>query len=336
MKENRIVKNATDVSAVTGVPDDEALSLISRYARKTPSADEIYTFSVILCDNEVDRDNERFSVDALERLCGMFVGVTGISDHSMKSSDQTARIYKTEIIRDNEKITSAGEPYTYIKGWCYMLRTEKTAQLISEIDGGIKKEVSVSCSVAEKICSVCGHDIRSRECTHIQGEAVNGRICHSVLTNPTDAYEWSFVAVPAQRNAGVSKSVKKKNPERKVICSTEPDEIIKSALEVKGEVTLSPAQIRAFADYVKKMKDDAQLGTEKRIQAEDEIIALSAFTLPAADTAMLRKMLGRLSADEVVMLHKAFSDRAERLQSFSAGFTAVKADKINDNSQFRI
>ena len=63
---------------------------------------------------------------------------------------------------------------------------------------------------------------------------------------------------------------------------------------------------------------------------------LSAFTLPAADTAMLRKMLGRLSADEVVMLHKAFSDRAERLQSFSAGFTAVKAENINDNSQFRI
>jgi hypothetical protein len=32
-----------------------------------------------------------------------------------------------------------------------------------------------------------------------------GKICHTVLDGITDAYEWSFVAVPAQRNAGVTK-----------------------------------------------------------------------------------------------------------------------------------
>ena len=30
-------------------------------------------------------------------------------------------------------------------------------------------------------------------------------VCHVVLNQPTDAYEWSFVAVPAQREAGVIK-----------------------------------------------------------------------------------------------------------------------------------
>ena len=29
--------------------------------------------------------------------------------------------------------------------------------------------------------------------------------CHVVLSDVTDAYEWSFVAVPAQREAGVTK-----------------------------------------------------------------------------------------------------------------------------------
>lgn len=336
MKENRIVKNASDVSAVIGAPDEEALGLISRFARKTPSADEIYTFSVILCDNEIDRDNERFSVDSLEKLADMFVGVTGIFDHSMKSSDQTARVYKTELLRDETKITGAGEVYTYLKAWCYMLRTEKTAQLISEIDGGIKKEVSVSCSVANKICSICGKDIRSRECTHISGEIADGRVCHTVLLNPTDAYEWSFVAVPAQRNAGVSKSVKRKTHEKNVICAEVPDEIIKTALDAKGDVTLTPVQIKAFADYVAKMKEEASLGAEKRMQTEKEIIALSAFTLPSADTVMLGKMLGRLSCDEVMMLHKALGDRAEKLQSFSAEFAVSRTTEVNDNSQFRI
>ena len=30
-------------------------------------------------------------------------------------------------------------------------------------------------------------------------------LCHTILSDITDAYEWSFVAVPAQRNAGVTK-----------------------------------------------------------------------------------------------------------------------------------
>ena len=150
MKENRIIKNVSEKCAVTGTPDEEALSLISRFARKTPDAKDIYTFSVILCDNEIDRDNERFSVESLETLKNMFVGVTGIFDHSMKSSDQTARIYKTEIVRDESKITLAGEVYTCLKAWCYMLRTEKNSQLISEIDGGIKRKSASAAVYQEK------------------------------------------------------------------------------------------------------------------------------------------------------------------------------------------
>lgn len=336
MKENRIIKNVSEKCAVTGTPDEEALSLISRFARKTPDAKDIYTFSVILCDNEIDRDNERFSVESLETLKNMFVGVTGIFDHSMKSSDQTARIYKTEIVRDESKITLAGEVYTCLKAWCYMLRTEKNSQLISEIDGGIKKEVSISCSVSGKICSVCGKDIRSRECTHTVGEKSGDKVCHLVLTNPTDAYEWSFVAVPAQRNAGVSKSVKKAERGPVTVASVYPEEIIRNALDCAGDVTFSAPQIKAFADFVRKMKDDAQLGAEKRNQAEKEIIALSAFTLPDADAEKMKSILSRLTCDEVMMLHKAFGDRAEKLQSFTSDFASEKTTNINDNSQFRI
>ena len=33
-----------------------------------------------------------------------------------------------------------------------------------------------------------------------------GKLCYGLLKEPTDAYEFSFVAVPAQRGAGVTKS----------------------------------------------------------------------------------------------------------------------------------
>ena len=262
MEEKMITKNATAVCPGSGVPDEEALSLISRYARNTPDAKDIYTFSVILCDNEIDRDNERFSVESLTVLKDMFEGVTGIFDHSMRSSDQTARVYKTELLRDETKTTAAGEVYTYIKAWCYMLRTEKNNQLISEIDGGIKKEVSISCSVENKICSVCGKDIRSHECNHIAGRKSGKTKCHVILENPTDAYEWSFVAVPAQRNAGVSKSVAKRD-----YC-TEKDFVRKlshmlgTAFDEQNEAdTLS-----AFGIMLGKMKEDAMVGKAKRIE----------------------------------------------------------------------
>ena len=40
-------------------------------------------------------------------------------------------------------------------------------------------------------------------CGHVKGETYEGRLCFVELRQPTDAYEWSFVAVPAQREAGV-------------------------------------------------------------------------------------------------------------------------------------
>ena len=39
------------------------LELINKYSRREITEDEVYVFSVVLCDNDIDRDNERFTVD---------------------------------------------------------------------------------------------------------------------------------------------------------------------------------------------------------------------------------------------------------------------------------
>ncbi|MBR0113469.1 MAG: hypothetical protein IJM02_06955 [Clostridia bacterium] len=182
------------------------LEEIRRFARKELGADEIYTFPIILCDNEVDRDTEKFTSESLARLAELFVGKTGIFDHRMSSKDQTARIYRAEVLTDESRTTADGEKYTYVKAMAYMLRNEKNKDLIEEIEAGIKKETSVSCSVKSIRCSVCGKDIKSEGCGHIKGASYGGKTCFYLLCEPEDAYEWSFVAVPAQKNAGVTKS----------------------------------------------------------------------------------------------------------------------------------
>lgn len=337
METVRITKNAGNVTCESGTPSENELELISRYTRKKPEAKDIYTFTVTLCDNEVDRDCERFSIDALNILKNMFEGVTGIFDHSMKSCDQTARIYRTEVVTDSCTVTSCGEPYTRLKAWCYMLRNDKNADLISEIDNGIKKEVSISCSVSKTVCSICGKDIRRHECNHIKGENINGKICHAVHTVPTDAYEWSFVAVPAQRNAGVSKSAKLEK-DSLTTDLTDPSEIIKSlsSLSSQDSVTLSNAQFKSIASYINSIRADADTVKERRIQTEKEIIALSAFTLPDADTEMLKAILKKLDSKEILMFRKAFSDKAKAVGSFTPEFMDKNDKNSVDNSQFKI
>ena len=80
MKDNKLIK-----SGVSGVVDgenqtvgDDELELINRFTRRNLAKNEVYAFSVVLCDNDVDRDGERFTTDSLYELEKLFVGKTGI------------------------------------------------------------------------------------------------------------------------------------------------------------------------------------------------------------------------------------------------------------------
>lgn len=198
------MKIIKDGSASGSACTPQELQAINAFAKTQLTADEVYTFQVLLCDNEVDRDFERFSVSTLRELSELFVGATGICDHDWRSENQVARIYRTELVTEKGKTTSCGEAYTYLKGFAYMLRTEANADLIAQVDGGIKRETSIGCSVAKSVCSICGAEMGT--CSHEKGKVYSGEICCAVLTGAVDAYEWSFVAVPAQRSAGVIKS----------------------------------------------------------------------------------------------------------------------------------
>ena len=193
-----------------GVPDEEDLKLINAYTRREYTKDELYTFSVTLCDNEVDRDIEKFSDDALEKLSQLFVGKTGISDHVPSAMNQQARIYSCKCEKPSGVKNSIGEDYCRVVAKAYIPKSEGNEEFINSIDSGIRKEVSIGCAIGKKTCSICGTDLNRGYCEHKSGESYDGALCYTVLSDPQDAYEWSFVAVPAQKNAGVIKSFKTK------------------------------------------------------------------------------------------------------------------------------
>lgn len=198
-----------DASAVASKITPEDLEAINRWTRRPLKEEEVYTFAVRLCDNEIDREGERFPSDTLYELADLFVGKTGVFDHCWSAHGQAGRIYRTEVVDDGLMETLCGEPYRYLKGYAYMLRTPENAALIADIEGGIKKEVSIGCSVAEARCSICGEEAGT--CNHKKGMAYDGEVCCVELFGATDAYEWSFVAVPAQKKAGVIKGLERQS-----------------------------------------------------------------------------------------------------------------------------
>ena len=183
------------------------MDLINSFTKTQLSPDDIYTFSVLLCDNDVDRDFERFSESAISELSELFVGKTGIFDHNWSADNQFARIYRTEVVTEQNRKNALGQSYVYLKAFVYMLRNDDNARIISDIEGGIKKETSVGCLVSQRICSICGEEIGTSACSHFQGHEYDGRLCFAELSGAVDAYEWSFVAVPAQVNSGVIKKL---------------------------------------------------------------------------------------------------------------------------------
>lgn len=185
--------------------DKNTLDKINALTRREFKPEELYTFPVTLCGNEIDRQGERFSDEALEKMVELFVGKSIVKDHNPSADNQFARIYDTELVTNTGETTSYGEPYKYLKGYAYMVRTDSNADLITEIDAGIKNKVSVGCSAAIKRCSICGTNTFDKQCEHIKGHEYDGQLCYHILDGINDAYELSFVAVPAQTDAGVTK-----------------------------------------------------------------------------------------------------------------------------------
>lgn len=243
----------------------------------------------VLCDNEVDRDFERFDRAALEKLSELFVGRTGIFDHSWSAGGQTARIYRAEVIEEETR-TTAGDKYCWCKGWAYMLRTEKNAELIAEIEGGIKKEVSVGCSAAKRSCSICGKD--AGLCEHERGKYYGGKLCYAVLSDITDAYEWSFVAVPAQRAAGVVKRF------------GQGEGSLKAMVRACG----SRAQVRELEELEKlSALGKSYLGALRR-----EVRRLMLVADETLDGAVAESVTEKLGERELLELKKAFGARAAK------------------------
>ena len=208
-------------------------------------------------------------------LAKLFIGKTGIVDHCWSSDKQVARIFSAEVVQE--------EGVSYVKAWAYIRRGGSGDEVIADIEAGIKKEVSVGCSMGRAVCSVCGSEYGS--CGHQKGEHYDGQLCCSILKEPMDAYEFSFVAVPAQRDAGVLKALGGKR-------------CLKELADEFG----------AQAEYRALFKD-AQLGRKYRKELEDKVVRLCLALELGAEEPVLRSIVKTAAAEDLQKLQTALDER---------------------------
>lgn len=276
----------------------EDLALINGLSKTELTAEQVYVFTLRLCDNEVDRDFERFDAEALERLGELLTGKSGIFDHQWSARGQTARLYKTEVVREPGRRTRVGDEYRWLKGWAYLLRTEKNGDLIAEIEGGIKKEVSVGCSAGRTVCSACGAE--NGGCEHVPGQVYDGGLCFRELKDITDAYEWSFVAVPAQREAGVLKRFGREREE-----------------------DLS-------------LRREAELGRKYLKALRKEVVRLAMLADDGLDGTVFARAAERLEEPELLELRKSYEARAAKRFPAPVQLRRRDAGEAEDAEAFRV
>lgn len=273
--------------AGTAAADERELEQINRFSRRHLSAQEVYIFQLRLCDSEVDRDGERFEPETLEGLAELFVGTTGIFDHDWSAAGQTARIYRTEVLEEPGAVTAAGDVCRYIKGYAYVLRTPGNEELIARLDGGILREVSVGCAVERAVCSVCGQSAGS--CEHKKGETYGGKLCYTSLQGAADAFEWSFVAVPAQRKAGVLKSLRR-----------EPYGTLRQLAEDAPECRRE----------LEELEREALLGRRYLASLRREVVRLAGLARKEMDHRVMQGIADKLDEGELLELKRVYTAQA--------------------------
>lgn len=170
-------------------PNARELALINQYSDRQFSADEVFVASIVLCDNDVDKDYEQFTCGSLLKLAKLYEGKRGVVDIY---SGYAPRIFSCKLKSVPEKLNMLGEPYYMIVAKFYIPIVSETSDFRAMIVDGSISKVSVACSTDPAVCSICHTPLS--ECEHVKGHFYDSELCYGLLYNPKDVYEFAFVA----------------------------------------------------------------------------------------------------------------------------------------------
>lgn len=301
---------------------DEDIKLINKFTKRNLDKNEVYVFSAILCDNEIDSENEKFTIKSLEKLSQLFIGKTGIIRYNQGNQKQFAKIFscKTQLTKEQN---SLGENYCKLIAKIYIPRNKSNEDLILEIDSGIKEKINIKCSVEKTICSICNENIKT--CIHKKNKKYNfcgsELSCYAILENPINVYEWSLDTTTSN-NYSSDEFVKTFSRNMKKDESTE--NTIKKLKDV-----VNKSGMQKIYKMIESLEDDVSIGRKYVSELRNDVIKHFSFLRPQIDNLSLKKMINVLSVDDLEKMKKRFSNSTMKIQLFSS-------KKTNVNHEYKI
>lgn len=160
-----------------GVPTEEQLAKINKLAKRTLSADEVFAFSGKSAgDMLIPNRYTRISKELLQVMADdAKKGVSFMLNHNWSSRGGIQGIPYGKVFDGELKVSLEDNEATELHLSKYIVRDDEIVDgvsanaLIKRIETGILSDTSVTFSTDTMVCSICGKNYFSRECSHWRG-----------------------------------------------------------------------------------------------------------------------------------------------------------------------
>lgn len=175
-------------------PTDEELAQINAISKIDLEKHDVVVFTLQSADQNVDRQYEHFTSQALKSMAEKSVNKPILLDHYASTRSQVGKIFSASVAKQA------------LMQKAYFPKTDRNLGIIEDIMNGLYDKLSVGFNMAWKdmICDSCGNSIISQKCAHYPGDKdEKGNVVTMTLKDVTDYYETSLVAIPAQPAAHI-------------------------------------------------------------------------------------------------------------------------------------
>lgn len=187
------------------------LSAINKWSRRDLKLEDVRVYGMNGANDVIDYYDSRFTTRGLKEVAKAWPGSAMARGHYMGGAP-LARVFEADTLMHESASEERGKARelrdlakaSWARGLFYFSRAMSFAPDLAEaIETGLEREVSLHWQFTRALCSECGNDVRSMECTHIPGEEYDGRRAWYEMDGVTEVIETSFVLKGGQRGTSL-------------------------------------------------------------------------------------------------------------------------------------
>ena len=199
--------------------EDDTLALINQFALHPLSPDDVYVRRMVLANDHLDRDHERFSEEVLREFARTLPGKSFLVGHQHGAAP-VGRFFHAEVMpaahpqqtpdcglqaaatpAPSSRSLESGARSLHLVASFYTVKTQDNEGFRQQIDGGVYSYVSLGFRCQQLLCDICGKDMKSSLCPHYPGKSYNGSAATGTWKGQAEALEASLVYLGAQFGA---------------------------------------------------------------------------------------------------------------------------------------